>query len=260
MPEPRAYRVRRELSRSELTAALDAMEAAGSTKEILAAVVQYVFGALLVTAGDTLANYGPERTLNPTDYAIPATQWNAITSACQARADAFGTRAEIALTLVDIMPDRYDDPTVTIALRPSIDHRPREHVLTVSREATDEIATASAHCDTLGASYGDGSPQHLRAVRTLQRGICAVFSMIFGAATKITRHGPMSLLITSSSGYVYALDFHPDPRVCLNAGCGALLDGDANLSQPATAPCPAGRHRPSYPSEAPQPGVWELHS
>ncbi|MFB9832845.1 hypothetical protein ACFFNX_11690 [Actinoallomurus acaciae] len=236
------------------------MEAARSTKEILAAVVQHVFGALLMAVGDALANYGLDRTLDPAEYAIPVIQRNAIISACQDRADAFGARAEIALALANLMPDGYDDPTVTVALRPTIDHRPREHVLTVLREATDVIAAASAHCDKIGAFFGNGSLQHLRAVLTLQRGICTVFSMAFGAGTRITRRGPMSLLITSSSGYVYGLDFHPDPRICLNPGCGALIDANTPPSQTASAPCPAGRHRPSYPAEAPQPGVWQLHS
>lgn len=259
--EPRTYRVRRALSRSELTEALDAVQAAGSTKEILAAVVQGVFGPLLKTVEESLADYGPDRTLDPDAFAIPATQWAAIADACHARADAVGVRAEMAIALAELMPVGYDDPTVTVALRPTIDHRPPEHVLTVSREATDEITAASKRCEQLGAYFGAGSPQHLNAVHTWQRGITEVFSMGFGAATTITRQSPMSLLITSSSGYVYALVFHPDPRVCTNPGCGAAIDDNGNPHTPGTGttPCSDG-HRPSYPLDAPHPGIWQLHS
>jgi hypothetical protein len=262
VPESRTYRVRRALSHSELTATLDAVQVAGSTKEILAAVVQGVFGPLLKTVEESLADYGPDRTLDPDVFAIPAAQWAAIADACHARADAFGTRTEIALALADLMPVSYDDPTVTVALRPTIDHRPHEHVLTVSREATDEIAAVSKRCEQLGTYFGGDSPQYLDAVRTWQRGMCTVFSMTFGAATTITRHGPMSLLINSSSGYIYALVFHPDARVCTNPGCGAVIDdnGDAHAPGTGTTPCPGGRHRPSYPKDAPRPGIWQLHS
>jgi hypothetical protein len=261
--ESGTYRVRRALSHSELTTVLDSVHAAGSTKEILAAVVQGVFGALLRTVEESLADYGPDRKLDADAFAIPATQWAAIADACHARADAFGTRTDIALTLADLMPVSYDDPTVTVALRPTIDHRPHEHVLTVSREATDAITAASKRCDQLGTYFGVNSPQHLNAVRTWQHGICTVFSMIFGAATTITHDGPMSLLINSSSGYVYALVFHPDLRVCANPGCGVVIDDDGNPHPPDTGappPCPGGRHRPPYPLDAPHPGTWQLHS
>lgn len=261
VPESRTYRVRRALSHSELTATLDAVQVADSTKEILAAVVQGVFGPLLTTVEESLADYGPDRTLEPDAFAIPATQWVAIADACHARADAFGTRTEIALALADLMPVSYDDPAVTVALRPTVDHRPPEHVLTVAREATDEIAAASKRCEQLGTYFGASSPQHLNAVRSWQRGIGLVFSMTFGAATMITRHGSMSLLINSSSGYVYAFVFHPDPRVCTNPGCRAVIDdnGDAHARTGIT-PCPGGRHRTPYPLDAPRPGIWQLHS
>jgi len=249
--ESRTYRVRRALSHSELTATLDAVQTAGSTKKILAAVVQGVFGPLLKTVRESLADYGPHRTLDPGAFAIPATQWAAIADACHARADAFGTRTDIALALADLMPVSYDDLAVTVALRPTTDHRPPEHVLTVSREATDQIAAASKHCEQLGTYFGAGSPQYLNAVRTWQRGICTVFSMIFGAATRISRHGPMSLLINSSSGYVYALVFRPAPAPLLARMAGIAsptrwtppspVSGDCTLKTVSGTPRPANR-------------------
>jgi hypothetical protein len=85
--------------------------------------------------------------------------------------------------------------------------------------------------------------------------------MAFGATTQITRDGPLSLLITST-GHTYALIFHPDPRVCTNRGCGAVIDDNGNAHPPrtGTAPCPDDQHHPAYPLDAPQPGTWSLHS
>jgi hypothetical protein len=90
-----------------------------------------VFGPLLTTVEESLADYGPNRTLDPDAFAIPATQWVAIADACHARADAFGTRTDIALALAELMPVSHDDPAVTIVLRLTVDHRPPEHLLTV---------------------------------------------------------------------------------------------------------------------------------
>jgi hypothetical protein len=255
------YRVRQALSPGELTATLDAIQAARDTKQILTAAFEGVFTALLNTVSESLADYGPGRRLDVGQYAIPATQWASIAEACQQRADAFGTRAEVALALADIMPASYDDPAIGVTDRPAIDHRPYEHMLSVSREATDEIAAASTRCDQLGAYFGVESPRYLDAVRTWQRGISTVFSMAFGATTQITRDGPLSLLITST-GHTYALIFHPDPRVCTNRGCGAVIDDNGNAHPPrtGTAPCPDGQHHPAYPLDAPQPGTWSLHS
>jgi hypothetical protein len=262
MPESRSYRVRRALSQTELTSIVDAVHAAKGTEEIFATVFHRLFSALLETVGESLDDYGPTRKIDPTAYAIPVAQWTAIADACQARADAFGTRAEVALVLADWMPASYDDPTVTVPARPAIDHRPYEHMLTVSREATDEIAAASQRCDQLGAYFGVDSPYYLDAVRTWQRGICAVFSMTFGATTRIMRDGPLSLLVHSSSGFTYALIFHPVPRICTEPGCSAPIDDAGNARPPRIGAvlCSDGRHRPSYPLDAPKPGTWALHS
>jgi hypothetical protein len=262
MAQRRPYRVHRALSPAELTSTLEAVHAANSTKEILATVFHSVFSALLATVGESLDDYGPDHKLDPTAYAIPSAQWMAIVDACQARADAFGTRPDVAMALVDWMPASYDDPTVTVPDRPAIDHRPYEHMLSVSREATDEIAAASQRCDQIGAYFGVDSPQYLDAVRTWQRGICAVFSMTFGATTRVTRDGALSLLVHSSSGFTYALIFHPVPRICTEPGCSAMIDdsGKARPSRAGGALCPDERHRPSYPLDAPQPGTWTLHS
>jgi hypothetical protein len=257
-----AYRVRRALSPTELTAILDAAQTANDTKQLLTAVFEGVFTPLLTTVGESLTDYGPGHKLDVCEYAIPAAQWAAIADACQQRADAFGTRADVALALADLMPASYEDPTITVAARPAIDHRPYEHMLSVSREACDEIAAASTRCDQLGAFFGVDSAQYLTAVRSWQRGICAVFGMTFGATTRISREGPLSLRIHPSSGYVYALIFHPQARVCTNPGCGAVIDDDGHAHPPRTGatPCAPGQHHPSYPLQAPQPGTWSLHS
>jgi hypothetical protein len=251
--------VRRLLTDAEMTEILTAIGEANSRASLIAATVTATFTALLAPLGQSLADYGPARPLDPTAFAIPASQWAAITEACLARADAFGGRVHVALDLVNLMPSSYEDASVKVSLPPPPDQRPYEHVLTVTREATDVIAAASARCADLARGYGPRSPEHLEAVMSWQAQLSRLFSMSLGSAARVSRDDDLSLLVTTSTGFTYGLIFHPAYRRCLRPGCTALLPDEGTPSNSAPA-CPDGQHQPSFPLGGVQPGTWSFHS
>jgi hypothetical protein len=262
MAQATSYRAQRALTGAEMTSVMTAINAASSTPEILVAALNTVFTALLEPLGESLADYGPTRRLDPTSFAIPFTQWTAISQACMARADAFGGRMHVAIELINVMPASYDDPSAAVPDTPPEDQRPYEHVLTVTREATDVIAAAARHCADLGRYYGQDSREYRQAVASWQHSISQVFSMAFGPQSHVSRDGDLSLLVSTGSGFIYGIIFHPERRRCTADGCQAVIndDGIAWTYSPGDAACPAGQHLPSYPLDAPHPGSWSVHS
>ena len=256
------YHVQRALTGAEMASVMTAIDAASSTPEVLAATLNAVFTALLEPLGESLTDYGADRKLDPAAFAIPVTQWAAISEACMARADAFGGRMQIAIELINVMPTSYDDPSAAVPDRPPRDQRAYEHVLTVSREATDVIAAASRHCADLGAYFGEDSREYREAARSWQHNISRVFSMAFGPETRISRDGDLSLLVSTGSGFIYGIIFHRARRRCTHPQCAAVIsdDGTARTHSPDAATCPGGQHVPSYPLDAPHPGSWSFHS
>jgi len=254
--------VQRALTGTEMTSVLTAIDAARSIPEILDAALTTVFTALLEPLGESLADYGPGRRLDPGGFAIPVTQWTAISEACMARADPLGGRVHIAIELVNVMPASYDHPSAPVPDTPPRDQRPYEHVVTVSREATDVIAAASRHCADLGRYFGEDSREYREAVQSWQHRLSQVFSMAFGPQTTVSRDGDLSLLVSAASGFVYGIIFHREPRRCTAGGCTAVIndDGTAWTSCPDAPACPRGQHVPSYPLDAPRPGSWSFHS
>jgi hypothetical protein len=255
------YRVQRALTRTELASILAAVSDADSIPQLLHTVITTVYTVLLASLGESLADYGPGRRLDPGAFAIPASQWTAVSEATMAKADAIGGRMAIALDLVSHMPTTYDDPSAAVP-DPPPDQRPYEHVLTVSREAADVIAAASRHCADLAAYFGAGSREFREAAQSWQHHLSQVFSMAFGPQTRISRDGDLSLLVSTASGFTYGLIFHRAPRQCTNDGCTALIDDDgtARVSWPDAPACPGGQHAPSYALDAPHPGSWSFHS
>jgi hypothetical protein len=251
--------VRRALTDAEMTRITTAVAAADSTANAVAATVTGTLTALLAPSGETLDSYSPERPVNPSRFAIPTAQWHAICEACLARADAFGGRVQAGIALIDLMPGSYDDPSVTVTTPPPPDQRPYEYVLTVTREATDVIAAASARCAELARCYGGGSREYLNAIQSWHAQLPKLFSMAFGASARISRDDELSLLVTTSTRFTYGIIFHPDRRRCTVPGCTALIadDGTARASGPA---CPEEHHTPSFPLDAPEPGTWSFHS
>jgi hypothetical protein len=257
-----AYCVRRALTDAEMASITAAVDAARSATEIINAALHVLFTALLATLGQSLDAYGRDRRLDPGAFAIPQAQADAIGRACLAKADAYGARAQIVFELINLMPASYEDTAVAVVPAPIRDQRPYQHVLTVSREATDVITAASHHCRQIAAFFGEDSREHLEAVGTWQHNISRVFSMSFGAQTHITRDGDLSLLVRSGTGFTYAIIFHPQRRTCANDGCAAVIndDGTAWTYRPEDPTCPDGQHAPSYPLDAPCLGSWSFHS
>jgi hypothetical protein len=256
------HRVRRPLTDTEMTTVRTAVTAATSPPEILVTIVTTVFTALLEPLEETLADYGPSRPLDPRAFAIPQTQWEAISEACLARADAVGGRMTLVMELINMMPASYNDPAVTTATAPVADQRPYEHVLTVSREATDVIAAASRRCGELARYFGEDSRQHREALGSWQAQLSRLFGMAFGAVTSVSRDGDLSLLVGTQSGLVYGIIFHTEHRGCTADGCHAVIndDGTTWTYLPGDPVCADSQHTPSYPLDAPNPGTWSFHS
>ena len=262
MPQATPYRVRRALSLEEMTSIRHEIEAAESGTAIVTTALRAVFAALLKPLGESLGDYSARRRFDPARFAIPKTQWAAISEACEARADAYGARADVVLDLANFMPSTYDDPKADVPPTRRVDQRPHEQTLKISREATDVIAAASHHCDQLATYFGADSPEYHDAVRSWQHCLSRLFSMGLGAELRITREDDLSLLVNSKTGLTYAIFFYPEARRCVRRGCDAVIDDDERTySYVAGAQiCAEGRHVPSYPLDAPRPGRWSLHS
>ncbi len=261
------YRVRRSLTAAELEFVGWRIHGSPDVGSLLQTVVAAVFDALLSDVGETFADYGPQRPLDPRQYAIPQTQWTAIASAVTDRAHAWGCAIEVGMELVNLMPSTYDDPTVPAPQLGPGDGRPHLLRLDVSRDAADEIAACEAHVQALGAAYGPESAQHRDASHSWRRQLAALFSTQLGARTVVHRDGPLSLYVSTQGGFVFGVVFHGERRRCTVAGCHAVADGSADTDQDACwQPAYADavvldhEHQPSYPFGAPQPGSWSAHS
>jgi hypothetical protein len=250
---------RRMLTDTELVTVITAIAEADSSASVIAVAVTETFNALLAPLGQSLADYDAARPFDPTAFAIPASQWAAITEACLARADAFGGRVHVALDLVNLMPSTYEDASVKVSVPPPPDQRPPEYVLTVTREATDVITAASARCTDLARCYGPRSREHVEAVMSWQAQLSRLFSMSLGSTARVSRDDDLSLLVTTGTGFTYGIIFHPARRRCLRAGCTATLSDDGTPTTPGPA-CLDGRHHPSFPLGGVQPGTWSFHS
>jgi len=253
--------VRRALSDTELAGIFDAITAAGNTGDVLVATINGLYTALLADLGHTLDTLAPDQRVNPTDFAIPTSQWKAIAAAATNRADEWGTAPSISINLINTMPSSYDDPTIPDPTPQLPDRRPAIHHLRVSREATDVIAACTEHVTALGRQFGLDSDIYQRAATSWQWHLTRLFAMGSGADTFVTAEGHLSLLITTSSGLVWAVIFHRTRRVCTVAGCPAVIGDDGTISATPTTPVVAEHeHQLSYPLDAAAPGEWSAHS
>lgn len=253
--------VRRALTDAELAGIFDAITAATNTGDVLVATINGLYTTLLADLGHTLDTLGPDQRLNPTEFAIPTNQWKAIAAVATNRADEWGTATSTSINLINAMPSSYDDPTVPDPTPQLPDRRPAIHHLRVSREATNVIGACTEHVTALGRQFGLDSDIYQRAAASWQWHLTRLFAMGSGAETSITAEGHLSLLVTNASGFVYAVIFHRDRRVCTVAGCPAVIGDDGTVSTAPTRPVAAEHeHQPTYPSDAPTPGEWSAHS
>src|SRR5689334_9550909 len=110
--------IRRALTGDELTHILDRVDAAEDTGQVLATVVRAVYDTLLADIGLRLDALPAGQQLDPRQFLIPARQWETITDTVTARAAAWGTGAQLALELINVMPSTYEDPDAWVPDRP----------------------------------------------------------------------------------------------------------------------------------------------
>ncbi|HZM79928.1 MAG TPA: hypothetical protein VFC19_29700 [Candidatus Limnocylindrales bacterium] len=254
--------VRRALTADELTAIIDRIDATFSTGDLLAVAIGSVYDTLLADLGLSTSTLPDGQQLDPRRFQIPSNQWQAITGAVTDRAAAWGTGAELALELINVLPSTYDDPSAPVPDRPRTDRRPDLLQLHITRDAVDVIAAATAHVQAISTHYGPASEQHLQASGSWLAGLTRLLSMGFGADTQVHRDGNLSLLVHTGSGFTYALIFHGATRRCTAGdGCTATIADDGTIHAPyATSSIADHDHQPSFPLDAPQPGSWSLHS
>lgn len=253
--------VRRPLTVVELDRIHTAITTADTTATLATAVIETVFDALLSDSGRQLADFGPDRLLDPGRYAIPASQWQAITTAATNRATAWGTAASVGLDLVNRLPDPYDDPATPGPGWAHHEHRPAELDLRLDRDATDVITATQTHLAALAGQYGPASARYLDALRSWNAAVGLLLRLDLGSPVQVHRDGPLSLLVTAP-GLTYAVVFHGQPRHCTLPGCGILLPEQPNPTAPHDNRHDNGgcEHRPSYPYGGAQPGTWTIHS
>jgi hypothetical protein len=259
---PMSSPMRRALSVDELTTIIGRVEMAEATEQLLPIVVRAVYDTLLADLGLSLDSLPPGQQLDPRMFLIPARQWEAITGAVTDRAAAWGTGAELALDLINVLPGTYDDPDAPVPALPRTDHRPDQLAVQLSRDAVEVIAACGHHVQALAAHYGPSSPQHLAAATSWLSCLSRLLTMSFGPARSVLRDGNLSLLIHTSSGYTFAAIFHGDARRCTAGdGCTAWIADDGAAHAPfETAVVADHEHRPSFGLDAPRPGSWSLHS
>lgn len=254
--------VRRALTETELAAIIDRVDAAGSTADLLAGVIIAVYDTLLADRGLTLETLPDGQRVDPRQFQISSSQWEAICRAVTDRAAAWGTGGELAMELLNVLPSSYNDPGAPVPDRPHVDRRPDLLHLAVSRDAVDVIAAATRHVHALAAHYGPASTEHLTASTSWLAALARLLSMGLGADTRVYRDGTLSLLVTTGSGFTYGLIFHGATRRCTAGdGCTATIadDGTAHALS-STAVLAEHAHQPSFPLDAPRPGTWSLHS
>jgi hypothetical protein len=132
-----AYEVARALTPDELDGVLDAIARAADPGGLLDSALRAIYDAGLrrgVHAGRPTAAAGPanpddavgdgdggdagDHRINPGDYAIPASQWQAITAAITNRAAEWGASATLAFELINLMPAAYEDPAAPVPAVP----------------------------------------------------------------------------------------------------------------------------------------------
>lgn len=252
------YRVQRALTEPELRVIIAGIEQASTSTELLGAALRNILNPLLADIGLSLDDFDADHRLRPTDYAIPTSQWDALTEAITNRATDWGGSIQVGLELINLGPGTYDDPLAPAPPIAITDRRPAEHLLHLTRDAVDTIGACTRHLADLGSFYGPHSDIYHEALASWHRCLTGVFGMSFGGETHITVDGNLSLLVTCASGFVYAIIFHGHQRHCTVTGCGAAIHDDGTTDQP---PAPDGHeHRPDYPLDGPQPGTWSLHS
>jgi len=254
------YRVQRPLTDKELTDIVAGIETATNTAELLDGALRNILNPLLADIGTSLDDFNAEHRLQPSDYAIPTSQWTALADAITGRAAEWGTSVQAGLALINMGPGTYDDPHTPAPAIPVPDRRPALHLLQVTREAVDVIGACVRHIADLGRFYGQGSDTYREALTSWHHCLTGLFTMNMGADTHITVDGTLSLFVACANGYAYGVIFHGQHRRCTVNGCQTTIRDDGTTYPAAPSTTDEHEHQPSYPLGAPQPGRWSVHS
>lgn len=265
------YRVQRPLTDDEIGRVTTAIDNATSSAALLTSLMETLYTALLSTAGRRWVDIGPDDRIDPTEYAIPHTQHQAITAAVLVRAAEWGTSVELGVELITLMPAHYDDAAIPTPAIATPDRRARVHTVEITRDAVDLITACERRLADLADYFGAPSAFHTEALTTWHHALTTIVQMSLGPHTRVSSDGPLSLLVRTLSGLVYSITWHPSPRRCIVSGCDSSdLDdaSDSDLDNPAGTADPrpgsgAGhghRHVSNYLPDAPTPGRWMMHS
>ena len=158
------------------------------------------------------------------------------------------------------------------------------HTMVVSKAAAETLTAIGNQCASVAAAWGRHNPEMVvEMLKSATHNTTHLFSMFFGGESSISRDGELSLFVSTSSGFVYGVIFHPK-----HYRVDAPLDGDINNAYGAViagrycmAPVednhlhPAGYCRQPFsggsrtcdeddhdavPVAMPLPGTWGFHS
>ncbi len=102
---------RRTLTAAQMTAIRSAIRAVDEPAALLPTVLGRVYEALLHPDGRRLVDiHRAGGRIDPDDWQIPVTQWDAIADAASSHAEQWGTDAQLRADLLDRMPGVFDDP------------------------------------------------------------------------------------------------------------------------------------------------------
>jgi hypothetical protein len=249
------------LTTEDLTVIYQAIRTASDTRDLLITTINRLYQAILAGTGQSLATLPDGRQLRPDDYALPTNQWQAIVTAVTARAQQWGTAAEVGLELVlNVMPDQYHDPDIAVPDLPLPDYRPVTHTIVMSRDAIDVLTDCRQHLDRLRLAYGDTSAFYLDALHSWDQALHLVLTINAGASTTVDKDDELSLIARTGSGLIYAVIFRPTRRRCTVIGCHIPIADDGTTPPDDDTPTAVHEHQPNYPLTGPQPGTWSLHS
>lgn len=255
-------RVRRPLSGAELDTVRRCIHADVSDPgELLDSVVAAVFTLLLADVDETYADHQARPGFERGHYAIPVTQWTAISLAVIARARTWGPTTAVEMDLAALMPGAYDAPDVPTPDLGPADQRPSSVHLEITPPAAEVIAACHRHLAELAYAYGGLDLPYVAAADSWAEQLSQLMTAPPGTRAVLHADGPLSLYVSCGDGDHYSITFHPDPNRCTTAGCDAIATRAAGgvLLWRTSSPQPVGLdhdHTPAHPAGAPQPGTW----
>ena len=151
------------------------------------------------------------------------------------------------------------------------------HTMVVSKAAAETLTAIGNQCASVAAAWGRHDPEMVvEMLKSATHNTTHLFSMFFGGESSISRDGELNLFVSTSSGFVYGVIFHPKHyRVDapldgdINNAYGAVIAGrycmapvgrDGYCGMPFTSGEPTCEGHDAVPVAMPLPGTWGFHS